>query len=247
MFIWCVLSMFGLLVAHRTMSLCETLHLFSQTQLSSFRIFSFLTVVGINFLLRNNLTMLGGFNVVIFLSPWWCAHFIQRRRETLLKEQFVPILDNLILSMRAGRGFRQALQLCFEKNSSTTQVILKEFMSSLQYRKDMVGVTSDEQILLYFNELSQIDQSTHKPIERLRALRRRISMERNFRQKSRQALLQVRFQSWIISFMFLGLLIFVHHQFGLQKHGQLVLLTSGIFLIGLIWIQKAGRSYQWKL
>lgn len=247
MIIWCVLSIFGLWVAHRTMISCETLHLFSQRQLVNLRVLSFLTVVGTNFILKNNLSLLGGFNIVIFLSPWWCAHLIQQRREALLKEQFVPILDNLVLSMKSGKGFRQSLQLCFEKSPLSIQVALKEFMSSLLYRKEMTGVTSDPQILLFFGELSQIDLSLHKPVERLKSLRRRISIERNFRLKSRQALLQIRFQSWIISIMFLGLLIFVHYQFGLQNHLKLVFLTCGIFFLGQIWILRSGKSYKWKL
>lgn len=247
MIIWCGLSMFGLLVAHRTTSSCESLSLFSRRWHLNLRVLGFLTVVGTNILLRNNLAALGGFLIVMFLSPWWFANVIQRRREALLKEQFVPILDSLILSMKSGKGFRQSLSPCFEKCPVTAQVTMKEFISSLQYRKEMTQVTSDPQILLFFGELSEIDRALHKPLERLRALRRRISIEKNFRQKSRQALLQIRFQSWIISTMFLGLVVFVHYQFGLKNHAKLVFLTAGIFILGQVWIQKSGRNYKWKL
>jgi Flp pilus assembly protein TadB len=247
MLIWSMLSIIGLWIVHRTLRTGEVLQIFSVEHAVRIRMISFLTVVGLNFLLRDVILLLSALNIVIFLSPWWVPMWIQRRRELLLKEQFVPILDQLIMSMKAGRGFRPSFQGCLERNTWHVRFVLKEFISALQYQKEITSIGRDPQIQLFFRELSQVDQSSHKPVDRLRALRRRLMMEKGFRQKSRQALLQVRFQSWIISGMYVLVLGYVQFDFGLRKHLGLVGFSSTLFLVGLITVQKMGRNYQWKI
>lgn len=247
MIIWWILSLFGLFVAHRTLSSCETLQLFSPQQLSSVRIFSFLTVIVFNFALRNNLLLLGGWNIVIFLSPWCLAHVIQRRREMILKREIVPILDSLILSMKSGRAFRPSLMTYVEKSMTAVQITMKNFISSLQYRKNIQSLSSDPQIFFFLKELLDVDQATQRPVERLKALRRRIFLENNFRQKSRQALMQVKVQSTILSIMYVLLGLFVHFQFGLHQHRTVFFNSLILFIIGTLLLRKIGKNYRWKL
>ncbi len=246
MLIWSLLSIFGLFVVHRTLGICEEQQLFTQKQMIKLRLISFLTVVVLNFLFKEIIFLLIGVSAAIFLSPWWVPHIIQKHRESQLKNQFIPLLDHLILSMKTGRGFRASLAMFIERNPPSVRFILQEFLSALQYQKEMNAISSDSKIQFYFRELHVVDQSGHKPVDRLRALRRRLMMEKTFRQKSRQALLQVRFQSWIISGMYFLILAYVQHDFGLRQHLQLVAVSGALFATGLIWVQRMGRSYQWK-
>jgi Flp pilus assembly protein TadB len=210
-------------------------------------VFSFLTVVVLNFLLREVISLLTALNIVIFLSPWWVPMWIQHKREQLLKQQFIPILDQLIMSMKTGKGFRPALQMCMERTTHHIRFTLVEFLSALQYQKEIKSLGHDPQIQLFFRELALVDQSAHKPVDRIRALRRRLTMEKSFRQKSRQALLQVRFQSWIITGMYILVLGYVQADFGLKKHMWLVVASSTLFCTGLVIIQRMGRNYKWKI
>ncbi len=247
MLIWSALSIFGLWVVHRTLRTGEVLQIFSAEKTIQIRLFSFLTVVSLNFLLREVILLLTLLNIVIFLSPWWVPLWIQMKREQLLKQQFIPILDQLILSMKSGRGFRPAFQLCLERNSPHVRFAMTEFLSALQYQKEIKSLGDDPQIQLFFRELAQVDQSAHKPVDRMRALRRRLMMEKGFRQKSRQALLQVRFQSWIITGMYILVLGYVQMDFGIRKHLTLVLVSSLLFGLGLLVVQRMGRNYKWKI
>jgi Flp pilus assembly protein TadB len=247
MMIWSALSIFGLYVVHRTLGICEEQQMLSQNQMIQVRMISFLTVVVLNFLFKGTIVLLIGVSVTIFLSPWWVPYIIQKHRESQLKNQFLPLLDHLILSMKTGKGFRPSLAQYIERNPPSVRFILQEFLSALQYQKEMNSISSDTKIQFYFRELHVVDQSGHKPVDRLRALRRRLMMEKTFRQKSRQALLQVRFQSWIISGMYFLILAYVQHDFGLRHHLKLVAVSGVLFLSGLIWVQRMGRSYQWKI
>jgi len=247
MLIWSSLSLFGLWVVHRTLRTGEVLQIFSAERTIQIRVFSFLTVVVLNFLLRDVISMLTALNIVIFLSPWWVPMWIQHKREQLLKQQFIPILDQLIMSMKTGKGFRPALQVCMERTTHHIRFTLVEFLSALQYQKEIKSLGNDRQIQLFFSELALVDQSAHKPVDRMRALRRRLTMEKSFRQKSRQALLQVRFQSWIITGMYLLVLGYVQADFGLKKHMGLVVASSSLFCTGLIIVQRMGRNYKWKI
>lgn len=247
MLIWSSLSIFGLWVVHRTLRTGEVLQIFSADRAISIRLFSFLTVVALNFLLRDVIFLLTALNIVIFLSPWWVPMWIQSKREQLLKLQFVPILDQLIMSMKTGKGFRPALQICMERTTTHARFMLREFLSALQYQKEIKSLSEDPGIRFFFHELALVDQSAHKPVDRMRALRRRLMMEKGFRQKSRQALLQVRFQSWIITGMYILVLGYVQHDFGLKKHSGLVMSASALFVLGLVVIQRMGRNYKWKI
>ena len=247
MMIWWILSLFGLFIAHRMVSSCETLQLFSHKHLFNVRIFSFLTVIAMNFVLRKNLLLLGAWNVVIFLSPWWLANTIQHHRERCLKREIVPILDNLILSMKSGRAFRPSLLAYVEKSMTSVQITMKDFLSSLQYRKNIRQLTSDSQIFFFLNELFLVDQSTQRPLDRLKALRRRVYLENNFRRKSRQALMQVRVQSWILSTMYFFLMLFIHFQFDLRKHLTLLITSFALFALGTLILTRIGKNYRWKL
>lgn len=247
MLVWSSLSLFGLWIAHRTLLTCEQLQIFSSSLMIRTRMFIFLTVVMSNFLFRDLIILLFAVNIVIFLSPWWVPPLIERHREQLLKKQFIPILDQLILTMKSGRGFRPSFQMCLERNNQAIQYTLNEFLSALQYQKETKSLSQDPKISLFFHELALIDQSAHRPVDRLKALRRRLMIEKSFQQKSRQALLQVRFQSWIISGMYLLVLAYVIHDYGIKKYLGLILVSSILFAAGLITVQKMGRGYQWKI
>jgi len=245
--IWSLLSIFGLWCAHRTLLSLEDLQLFPGESLSKVRIVIFLMVIALNFLLREHFFLLWGIHVVIFLSPGWWPAFIQRRRELRVKRERTAILDFLIQSLCSGQGFRAAIRKYSQICAPPTAYMAKEFLSVLEYQKPLNELATEPQLILFFQELEQVDRSAHKTIDRLKALRRKLLMEKNFRQKSRQALLQVRFQSWIISGMYLFLLFYIHLEFGLARNKSLIFVSISFFTAGLLWVQKMGRTYRWKL
>lgn len=247
MIIWPLISLIGLLFVDRTISDAETLRLFPKTSITGVRILSFFAVIVMNWLMHDHLLTLWLMFIAVILTPMIAVRLIRSRREQALKNEFIPILDNLTMAMRSGRGFRAALSLCLVSKVRSSQWTFQEFVSSLEYGKSMSQISKDRQIIFFFTELALIDQVAHKQIERLKALRQRLFIEKNLRQRSRQALVQVKFQSGMISLMFVGLLIFVHYQFGIHNHQQIVFTALALFLPGLFWIHNIGKGYRWKL
>ena len=247
MLIWSILSIFGLLIVHRTLIECETLQIIPSRQLTRVRSISFLTVIAFNLSLRDHVGILLLLNFAVFLSPWWLPLSIQKRRESALKNHFLVILDSLILALQSGKALRPALLAQLEVSSPNIRYPLQEFLSALRYQKEAKQLSRDREIQFFFHELSEIHRSAHKPIDRLKALRRRLIMERNFRQKSRQALLQVRFQSWIMVIMYLAASFFVAHQFGIRPFFGLFCFSSILFAVGFCFVQRMGRAYRWKI
>jgi Flp pilus assembly protein TadB len=247
MFIWPFISIIGLMFVDRTIAEVEKLRLFPSASTSKLRILSFMVVIIMNWILKKQLLSLWMLVFVVFLTPSIAICLIRSQRELKLKSAFIPILDNIILAMRSGKGFISSLKCAVEYRGSRNLWAFQEFISSLEYSRDMAPLSGNKDILFFFKELKSIHQSGHKPIERVKALRQRLFIEKDLRLKSRQALLQVKFQSYMMALMFIGLLFFVHVQFGIQNHATLVLGAVFLFLPGLIWIKNMGRGYKWKL
>ncbi|PIS10738.1 MAG: hypothetical protein COT73_07745 [Bdellovibrio sp. CG10_big_fil_rev_8_21_14_0_10_47_8] len=246
MMIWLFQTIFGLLVAHRTLILIEGLHLVGKknSQRINWAVLGGASVVFLS--LHEHISWIFFLTMLIFFGPWMMAMLVQKNREKMVRTAMVPVLDHVVLSMRSGKGFRTALFLYSETAPRHLSMILKDFLSSLQYQKHL-KVSSDRRIQFFFYELAQIDQCLHKPIDRLKALRHRLMIEDSFRRKSRQAVLQVKMQSGIITGLYLLLLVYVHYEFGLSQQRSLVFCSSGLFLLGFIWVHRIGKRYQWKL
>ncbi len=247
MFVWSLLSMFGLMIAHRTLSVCEELKLVSGKSIPSLRAFVFLGVISLNLVFKNNLSALKILSICMWFAPLLAKKAIVRYREKQFIDEFVPNLDILVLSMKSGKSFRQSLQSNINSMSEISKMIMTEFLSAIQFQKMISEITSNKEILFFLSELQQVDSSSHMVVERLKSLRAKLMIQRSFRQKSSQALIQIKAQSWIISAMYLCLLMFVNVQFGFEKNFKTILTSAIFFVFGFIWINRAGRKYKWKI
>ena len=247
MLIWSLLSMFGFGIVVRTLQTYEHLNLFPQKHIKWTRNIAFMSIFFLNYMFRQHPIALWVFQFVIFLSPWWLATFVQAYREKIIQNQMIPILDSLIISMRSGASLRSAVERYTDHCDPTAQLALKEFLVSLQYKKDREMMANSAKIRQFLDELQDIDDLQHKQIERLRAFKRRLMTERNFRQKSSQATIQIKAQAWIMTGMFSFLLVYISSEFGFYKNLPLIFFATVIFLAGLILVLRMGKSYVWKL
>lgn len=244
---WMIFSLFGLVVVDRTITSSMSMKLILPDQAHVFRIFFLLLQIVINILMRNHILMLVMGQFFCFFLPDLIAVIVQRQRESLFQENLISMLDSWIITMRSGKSLRQAQLFYLEKTKKPIQYILKEYNIAIQYQQNVVNLSQNRQIQIFFRELEQIEKQSHKSVERLKALRRKLMMEKFFRQKSRQATLQVKSQSLIISFMYVGLLLYVHFTFGLLRYQLLVMFSFVLFVFGLVCVQRMGRYYKWKI
>lgn len=247
MVIWTLLSIFGFGIAVRTLRSFKNLQLFEEKQ---YLILNLICSVGLFFLLylfRSQPLLVWLIIVVIFLSPFMLNRLMSRFLEGKVKKKLLSVLDYLIISMRSGISLRQSIKNCASDNSGYLRVLLSEFVLSIELRKNRINIAQNQQIHIFFNEIELIDQVAMRQIERLKSLKHRIYTEEKFRQKSRKATMQARAQAWIISIIFLLLVLFVSYEFGFYKNFKLIFWSSLIFTIGLFFVCNIGRNYQWKL
>lgn len=247
MLIWSILSITGLGIAFRTFRICETHQLITQEAANRWRISVFLAITMIHFLLRNYLVALWITQFVIFLSPWWLVELLKSLRHKKLCDERIPILDFLISNMRSGHSLRTSLAEYGHHCKPMVGAALKEFITCLQFKKPWRSLVSHPQLDFFFEELSLIDGISHRQVDRLKILRQRLKTERNFRRKSSQATIQIRMQAWVMSLMYVGMLTYICLEFGFWSHSRLILMSTSLFLMGLILVLNIGRRYSWKI
>ena len=189
------------------------------------------------------------FFIIFFLLP--CSFILllffllKRREEKNLLFQLCSLILPLESGMRSGLSFLNAWQKSLKETKlKKVSDKLKNFTQIFQYQKEF-HYPEDKQIELFIKDLILIYQSPN-PLKRLQHLKRKVKIELAFRVKSQRALLQVRVQSGILCFFYIGLLAWTITAHG-QKHISLILSSLLLFTIGLIWILKTGRQMKWSV
>lgn len=247
MFVWSLLSIIGIAIADRTLHQIENLRIFSKRSEKYLRSMCFLAVILLNFVSRKHVFSLVGVNAVIILSPLIIPVIIESYRHKKIKDNLILIIDNLVLSMRSGKSFRVSLQHLVDHSDIYIKITLNELINALKYQKETKFLSNESEIQCFLAELALIDKTAHKPIEMLVALRRKLQMIKNFRQKSRQAMMQTRAQSLVTTGIFILVTIYVQFQFGLSNHKQLVTFSVIFFSLGFYFTFNMGRRYKWKI
>ncbi len=247
MFVWSLFSIIGVWIIHRTFDEFESLKVFSKKQFDFLNFLIYFLIILINFLLKKNFLILFLINILIFLAPFFIPIFIQKIRISRVKKEIIPCLDTIIMSMRSGKSFRQSIIDASGSSHIYMKLMLDEFLSSISFQKKPKTWSLDSEVNNFFGEIWTIERSTYRQVEMLLSFRRKISLINDFRQRSRQAMLQTRAQSMISAFIYGLVLIFVHFKFGLNRYPMMTFVSVLIFSAGFITTLKMGRSYKWKI
>lgn len=162
-----------------------------------------------------------------------------------LKKEFVPILDQIIISMSAGKSFKQS----FLEVSKRISPKFKNIIINLYYNREFSNknITNIEKIATEFvTELIIIEKNQSKCLDKIKNYRRQLQIINNFRRKSGQVRIQSQIQSIVMAFLYFGLLIYVFFEFGFSQYSNLILISFSFFIIGILGVLKIGRSMTWK-
>lgn len=173
---------------------------------------------------------------------------LKNQRRSGFRANFVSVLTRLILKMKSGRAFRQAL-------SEIIDEVDPQMRSSLLEARDLVVFSQHDAIETVHSpilravvcEFRLADQLPHAALRRLLVFREKIQTENEFRRKSGQVLKQIRAQSMLLGGLYLAVLAFVAHQFGAMKHIRLIFASVFLFVMGQIWIWWGGKRFKWKV
>lgn len=184
------------------------------------------------------------------LSILWHGFFLILPRTLKIQQnrrfrgETEAFLDRVILNLVGGNSFRTACLQASQSSDVFSQHILQSSMTKIFYGSALpYTLDSFKQQLL--NEISSIDSQPHAALSRVRGLRRNLSLESEFRQKSDQIRGRTLIQAVFMLGLYLATIIFL-----LKQGGQLDFSTSAIsvtfFATGFTWTLLDGRKIKWK-
>jgi len=178
---------------------------------------------------------------------FFTGNFVRARRESNFKTEFLDFLERVLLSVRAGKPFRLALSTSIEDIEPFTRLKFEKILEFVFFSPHSDLSETDSFTREVIRELIAIDRSTHRSLERLVAFRRGLRLEFEFRRKAGQCLTRIRWQSFILTGLYLALFIFMFANFKWQDIQAYALISVTFFVTGLAWILNAGRSVRWKI
>ena len=168
----------------------------------------------------------------------------EKKKDKVFLWSLYKILPPLIAQMKLGFGFLDAWQRCVkEEKNKTIAGKLKEVSEILRFQKPFSHIRKE--IKDFVIHLSQARNSP-QCLKRLTQLQEKIKVEQFFHRKASRVLLQLKLQSFILSFLYLSLLIWTLWSSGFN-YPKLIGLSLFLFSVGLFWIFKTGQKMKWSL
>ncbi len=185
----------------------------------------------------------GLFTVFFIISIHSLKYFLNRPK-TFSDEDLLVTIDYLILKMKMGSGLKSSLRELAQKSTSNVhQLVANELLKTIE-SSDSVSKNSANKGI-YFRELAKIESEKVQSIERMTSMRRNLKIEILFRQKSRQVSSPAKIQSFLMSILYLGLLIYQIQQ-KTQAPSYLFVFSGGLFGAGILGLNWIGRRQKWK-
>ena len=173
--------------------------------------------------------------------------FLVHRRAKVFRDQFTSVLSLILLKMKSGKAFRQALLESVDESTPIARRKLAEIANVVSFSQQNKTRTFDFFLSEVMGELILVDQTPHSAIQRLTVFRDRLQIENDFRHKSGQAMAQARAQSFIMSLLYIALMVFVVRSFGYRGNERIIFSSLIFFLIGSVWIWTGGKGFRWKV
>lgn len=234
MFLWPLISIFGLIIGLRT---AKYFHFYVLHAL-------LICLIPI-FLLKNYpLALFFVFIGTLFVPIIHRFHTFWNFERQLSKE-FVSFLDELLLIMHTGGSFLFAMS---ESASRFPQFVSHELSKVVQNKDYKPPWVASKVIQAWLEELQIVAVAPSRQMQRLESLRNQILLQQDFRQKSSAVTASVRAQFAVITFLYISLLIFSFFKWNAKEIDFLVTLSLSLYLLGtLIFCFLIQRGIRWKI
>jgi len=170
--------------------------------------------------------------------------FLKKREEQDLLFKLYSLLLPLESQMRLGSSFINAWQKSLsELKSEKIKNKAQQITEILKFQKEFHY--PDKEVENFIKDLITIHCSS-SPLKKLKYLQRKVRIELAFQIKSKRLLIQNRLQSLVLSLFYFAVLFWTVGSYG-QQYFQLIVISFFMFLTGLLWIFKIGRSMKWSV
>lgn len=241
-----LISIFGFVSAHRTFTHFVDRKLFDRAIMTKIGTTYFACVIALT-----------AFAPVSLLSLW-CALFFPlaiagvalsacvSRRARNFQNDVLSVLSILILKMKSGRAFRQALLESTSECEPRLRAKLSEIASVVAFSSQEFS-QNDPFVRELIEEFRVVDRQPHASLRRLMVFREKIRVEDDFRRRSGHVLARIRAQSLVMCGLYLAVFVFMVVKFGWRPNARVLLFSLLSFSIGAVWIWIGGRRLRWKV
>lgn len=240
-----IISLFGIAVVHRNLSLLEKSELISGEKMKVLFLilqFPFCFYLLFKELLPFTLIYIGIFSLTLMLEQQIFAYF---RKKTFERMHF-HIIERLILLLKTGKSAQTSVKIIFSELNSFEKLTFRYLESIFVDEKSKIRPTRAENIT-YFTELRSILLSTSHVIEQMSSFREFLRLQNNLRHRSEQALVTARAQAGLCFFVYIGFFIMSIFYFNLQLWSWPVFVSCSLFCAGQLILYKMGRQIRWNL
>lgn len=171
-------------------------------------------------------------------------------RRIQFRKEFPAILTSIILNMKLGQSFRQALRTASSTSASQWSAMMISIYEDVAFSpqaKTLKNELSGPFLREIQQEFKKIDCSTHKTVEKVENFRRRLMIIEKFRRRSGRIRGQVHLQIIIMSFIYIGVFAINSFMFPLSQYKLIVLSSLVAFLLGFVLVLLIGKKIQWKI
>ena len=242
-----LISLFGLLFAHRTFTHFIAQNLFDRAFMTKIGTAYFACVIAlIIFSPTSHFSLCFAVFFPLAMTGAALSVCVSRRARNFQRDA-LALMTILILKMKSGRSFRHSLIESTQECESHMRAKFSEIASVVAFSSQAQTAQSDAFVSELIDEFRVIDQQPHSSLKRLMVFREKIRVEDDFRRRSGQVLARLRAQSFVMCGLYLAVFVFMVTKFGFRANAQALLISVMLFAIGVIWIWLGGRQLKWKV
>lgn len=238
-----ILTIFGLAVAVRTLNFLSDRGVLALKV--SGKVF-FLIAYGISTYFLSDILLWIVTIMCIFL-PIAVVQLQIKFRRNIVKGEFASILETLIVEMKSGKAFREAVKSYLDCSEGYKKSVLNEFLCPLLQQEQNSTRYFDLKTATFFEELLRIERSSSRVIDRLVSLRHKIRTEHEFKIKVRRAMLQTKAQALVVAILYILLLTYSASVYEWNLLKPFVLISGVFFILGVIVLLNIGSRFKWKI
>lgn len=245
-----LLSLFGILIVYRNLSLLEKLQVIVSKKIEFY--FLVLQTPLFLFIFFKEQLLFSTIYIGIFLITLIFYRLILKKIAFISYEKrHLQCLDQLILLLSAGKSSQVACKYVFSQLSNWEKLIFSSMGSIFEIQNNKNTKSEDQKNDLqvnpfYFAELKLILHSNHHVIDQLKAFREGLKIRHNLRRKSRQVTQQIKAQALVAIFIFFTMSLISFNYLNLRNSIETFFISLLLFLIGLILIFFVGGQIKWK-
>lgn len=239
-----LVSLLGIVILHRNLSLVEKFQVVSSSKLKTAFYFLQLPIyfyIYFKELIAVVTTYIGIFLVTLMLFD----KIIEQFREKTFEKLHLHLISQLILHLKVGKSASTSVKIVFTALNSFEKATFQRLQHHFS-EKNLRSLELDEFHADYFAELQLILSSSSQVSEQLKAFRDFLKLQKSLRHRSGQALQQARAQAYVCAVLYLVFVILSYYFFKLDLLSLTFAGSCLLFLCGELLVFRLGKGFRCK-